>query len=107
MTESKEKSIMLNIRLKPVDHSDQPHTANCTNLGVAQHIAYLDFGFVEPAALAAIAKTQKDGHAVSKGLDGALVTRVAMGVDVLNQLYQQIQQVLIGIRSTTPSKRNQ
>jgi hypothetical protein len=33
--------------------------------------------------LAAIAKTVKDGPAAPKGLDGALVTRVAMGGVVL------------------------
>lgn len=43
---------------------------------LSQRIAYLDFGFIEPALLAAIAKTAKDGQAAPKGLDGHLVTRV-------------------------------
>ncbi|MEC4889726.1 MAG: hypothetical protein RI101_06650 [Nitrospira sp.] len=42
----------------------------------------MDFGFIEPALLGAIAKTAKDSQAAPKGLDGHLVTRVAMGVDV-------------------------
>ena len=67
-------------------------------VGVAQEIAYLDFGFSEPGLLAAIAKTAKDGQAAPIGLDGTLVTRVAMGVDVLARLHQQIQHVLVGLR---------
>ncbi len=36
--------------------------------------------------------------------DGQLVTRVAMGVDVLSRLYQQIQQVLVGMRDARQPK---
>ena len=95
MSEAKDMTIALNVRLKPVDHSDLPHQANYSNVGVAQGIAYLDFGFIEPALLGAIVKTAKDGQAAPKAIDGQLVTRVAMGVDVLARLHQQIQQVVI------------
>jgi hypothetical protein len=104
MSEAKDKTIALNVRLKSVDHSDLPHQANYSHVGVAQGIAYVDFGFIEPAVLAAIAKTAKDGHAAPKGLDGALVTRVAMGVDVLARLHQQIQQVLVSMRDARQPK---
>ena len=67
-------------------------------------IAYVDFGFIEPALLAAIDKTAKDGQAGPKGLEGALVTRVAMGVDVLARLHQQIQQVLVSLRDARQPK---
>jgi hypothetical protein len=65
---------------------------------VAQGIAYLDFGFIVPTLFAAIAKTANDDQAAPKGLEGTLVTRVAMRVDVLARLHQQIQQVLVGLR---------
>lgn len=93
-----DNTISLNVRLKPSEPSAHPHTVNYSNVGVAQGIAYMDFGFIEPAVLAAIVKTAKDGQAAPKGLDGHLVTRVAMGVDVLARLQQQIQQVLVGLR---------
>ena len=64
----------------------------------------MDFGFIEPALLGAIAKTAKDGQAAPKGLDGHLVTRVAMGVDVLARLHQQVQQVLVTMREARQSK---
>lgn len=104
MSDSTEKTIPLNVRLKPSQPSAQPQAANYTNVGVAQGIAYLDFGFIEPSLLGAIAKTAKDGQAAPKGLDGHLVTRVAMSVDVLARLQQQIQQVLVGLREARQGK---
>ena len=104
MSDSTDKTIPLNVRLKPSEQSAHPLAANYTNVGVAQGIAYLDFGFIEPAALAAIAKTAKDGQVAPKGLDGHLVTRVAMGVDVLARLQQQIRQVLVGLREAREGK---
>jgi hypothetical protein len=107
MGETKDKTIALNVRLKPSEPSAHPRATNYTNVGVAQGIAYLDFGFIEPTLLAAIAKTEKDGQAAPKGLDGTLVTRVAMGVDVLARLHQQIQQVLVGMRDARGMKPKQ
>lgn len=104
MSDAKNQTLALNVRLKPSEPSAHPRATNYTNVGVAKGIAYLDFGFIEPTLLAAIAKTTKDGQATSKGLEGALVTRVAMGVDVLARLHQQIQQVLVGLRDARQPK---
>ena len=104
MSDAKDKTIALNVRLKPSESSAHPRATNYTNVGVAQGIAYVDFGFIEPALLAAIAKTAKDGQAAPKGLEGALVTRVAMSVDVLARLHQQIQQVLVSLRDARQPK---
>ena len=106
MSDATDKTIALNVRLKPSESSAHPRATNYTNVGVAQGIAYVDFGFIEPALLAAIAKTAKDGQAAPKGLEGALVTRVAMSVDVLARLHQQIQQVLVGLRDARQPKTN-
>ena len=105
MSESKGKAIPLNVRLKPSESSAHPLATNYTTVGVAQGIAYVDFGFIEPALLGAIAKTAKDGQAAPKGLDGHLVTRVAMSVEVLARLHQQIQQVLVSMRDARQGKR--
>ena len=104
MSDPKGQTVALNVRLKPSESSAHPRATNYTNVGVAQGIAYVDFGFIEPTLLAAIAKTAKDGQAAPKGLEGALVTRVAMSVDVLAQLHQQIQQVLVGLRDALQVK---
>ena len=104
MRDAKDQTIAVNVRLKPSESSAHPRATNYTNVGVAQGVAYVDFGFIEPTLLAAVAKTAKDGQAVPKGLEGALVTRVAMGVDVLARLHQQIQQVLISVRDARQLK---
>jgi hypothetical protein len=102
MSEVKDQTIAMNVRLKPSESSAHPRATNYTNVGVAQGIAYL--GFIEPTLLAAITKTTKDGQAAPKGLDATLVTRVAMSVDVLARLHQQIQQVLVGLRDARQPK---
>jgi len=104
MNDATDKTIALNVRLKPSEPSAHPRATNYTNVSVAQGIAYLDFGFIEPTLLAAIAKTAKDGQAAPKGLEGTIVTRVAMGLDVLARLHQQIQQVLVSLRDAQLSK---
>ena len=104
MSETKAKTIALNVRLKPSEPSVHPRATNYTNVSLTQGIAYLDFGFIEPTLLAAIAKTAKDGQAAPKGLDGIFVTRVAMGVDVLARLHQQIQQILVGLHDARRPK---
>lgn len=104
MNDAQDKILTLNVRLKSSDSSAHPRAANYTNVGLAQGIAYVDFGFIEPALLGAIAKTAKNGQAAPKGIEGQLVTRVAMGVDVLARLHQQIQQVLIELRDATQPK---
>jgi hypothetical protein len=104
MNEAKGTTIALNVRLKPSESSAHPLAANYTNVGVAQGVAYLDFGFIEPALLATIAKTAKDGNAAPKGLEGHVVTRVAMPIDNLVQLHQQLQQVLMSLRAAQQPK---
>jgi hypothetical protein len=104
MNETKDKALTLNVRLKSNDSSAHPRATNYTNVGVVQGIAYVDFGFIEPSVLGAIAKTAKDGQAAPKGIEGQVVTRVAMGIDVLARLHQQIQQVFAGIHDLNNSK---
>lgn len=82
MNDSRHKSIAFNVRLMPVDHSNLPHSANYSHVGLAQGIAYLDFSFIGPALLGAIMQTAKEGQPAPKAIEGQLVTRVAMGVDV-------------------------
>lgn len=106
MIETHEQRTTVNVRLKPVEHSDQPCTSNYTNVGLAHHIAYLDFGFIEPSVLAAIARSQTDVQGTPQSLDGTLVTRVAVGVNVLAQLHQQIQHILLSLRATAHPSTN-
>ena len=49
MSDVKDQTIELNVHLKPSESSAHPRATNYTNVGVAQGIAYVDFGFIEPA----------------------------------------------------------
>lgn len=103
MSDRKDTSIGLKVQLTPSDSSTHPRVANYTTVGIAQGMAYLDCGFIEPALLASVAKTAKDGPAAPKRLGGHLVARVAMDINALAHLYQQIQQVLVGVHAARKS----
>ena len=93
------------MKLIPVEHSNQPVSANYSTVAVAQGIAYVDFGFIEPQALALLARAAQNGQLVHKGLEGKLAVRVATGLDVLQRLHQQLQQVLMGVRAAKGAKQ--
>src|SRR6266498_2091431 len=49
------------IRLVQVDNSDQPVVANYTAINVAPGMVFVDFGFLEPAMLAALPRVARSG----------------------------------------------
>jgi len=106
-TERNEKLVTLNVKLSPVGTSDQPVSANYTTVGVAQGIAYVDFGFIEPSALGTLARSAREGKEVPKSLDGRLAVRVALPLDALLRLQQQLQQVVAGLRGQRAAKRDE
>lgn len=99
-----EHTLAVPVTLSPVNNTDQPVTANYTRVAVAQGIAYLDFGFIEPAALGALVRGARESNAAPKCLEGRLVVRVAVPLDVLLRLEQQLHQVLVGLRGKRETK---
>ncbi len=99
------ETITLNVRLKANGQDTQPVLANYSTLGIAQNIAYIDFGFIEPAVLAAVAKSAQRNGAVPKNLEGQLATRVALPMDAVLRLHQQLTQVLTGLHKGRSSKK--
>lgn len=83
----------LGVRLVPVENSDQPVLANYTALSVAPGMVFIDFGFLEPAMLAALPKVAKAGGKLPEQVNGKLAVRVAMGFDTLQNLKQQIDRL--------------
>ena len=65
---------------------------------MAQGIAYLDFGFIEPALLVKVMMASQNGQTSPEQVEGKLVTRVSLGLDVLARLQGQMQQVLLNLR---------
>ncbi len=93
------KTTGLNIRLAPVNNSDQPVLANFTRLNGAPGMVFLDFGFLEPAALAALSRLAQTGGKIPESLNGKLAVRVALGFDTLAALHQQLGQVMAGLKA--------
>ncbi|MGB5042582.1 MAG: hypothetical protein WBO67_16680 [Nitrospira sp.] len=99
-----DKSVAVNVRLKPVSPSDQPILVNYTHVGLSDGLAYVDFGFLEPALLSAVATRAKQGEVTPKQVEGISAARVALPLDSVVRLYQQLQRVLVGLQ---PAKTKQ
>lgn len=84
----------MGLRLVPVGNSDQPVFANVCNVNVAPGVAFIDFGFLEPAMLTALPRVARQGGKLPERIDGRLAVRVAVGVEALASLHQQISRVL-------------
>ncbi len=95
-----EKAVAVSVRLKPVGQSDQPALVNYTHVGLAQGLAYVDFGFLEPALLSAVIQRVQQGEALPQHLEGARGARVALPLDALVRLHQQLTQVVKGLQRT-------
>ena len=102
--EKQDKTVGLNIKLMPVDHSDQPVLANFTRLNGAPGMVFVDFGFLEPAALSALSRLARSGGKIPETLNGKLAVRVALGYDTLAALHQQLGQVVAGLRAERAEK---
>ena len=98
------KSVGLNIRLAPVDNSDQPLLSNFTRLNGARGIVFVDFGFLEPSALSALSQLARSGGKIPETLTGKLAVRVALGYDTLAALHQQLGQVVAGMQAQRTDK---
>lgn len=109
-TPSTTQPLALKVKLIPIENSDQPIATNYTQAMIAQGIAYLDFGFIEPGALGLVARAVQDGRPLPKALQGKLGARISMSLDVALRLHQQLQQLLAGVkgpRKPTPGTGTQ
>ena len=106
MTQAKPKAPAFEVRLKSNDSSGHPRLANYTKIAVARGISYVDFGFVEPALIGAMANGAANGQVAAEDIEGQLVARVAMDVDVLGRLHRQLQHVLLSLRGAAEGNAN-
>jgi hypothetical protein len=104
MAEQTKKMEPLSVRLWASEQSGHPRFANYTYVGIANEVACLDFGFIEPASLAGAARHAKNGSGAAKNLDGTAVSRVDMGLRVFQQLHRQINNIMITLKAKRPAK---
>ena len=91
--------LQLGIRLQPVNHSDQPVFSNFTVVQGAPGTVFIDFGFLEPSALPAVARLVQTGGKLPEIINGRLACRIALGLDAAAQLVQQLDQHLRGLQA--------
>jgi hypothetical protein len=97
--EPQKKQVGLNIQLAPSQNSDQPVFTNFTRINGAPGMVFVDFGFLEPAALDALSRLARSGGKIPETLTGKLAVRVALGFDTLAALHQQLGQVVESIKT--------
>jgi hypothetical protein len=89
------RSVSVNLKLVSTGQSDQPVAVNGTAIQVVQGVAYIDFGFIDPAVLVALTRSAKAGTQPTQDtVEGKLLVRVAMGVDMLRSFRSQLEGVL-------------
>jgi hypothetical protein len=82
--------LQMGLRLRSVDHSDQPVFANFTSVQGAPGMVFLDFGFLEPGSLPALSRLAQSGEKLPEAINGRLACRLVLGVDTAAQLAQQL-----------------
>ncbi len=101
---TQETTVGLSIKLAAVGDSDQPVFTNFTRLNGAPGMVFVDFGFLEPAALAALSRLARSGGKIPETLSGKLAVRVALGYDTLATLHQQLGQVVAGLSAQSAAR---
>jgi hypothetical protein len=93
----------VNVQLVPSADSERPVLSNFTTLHPAPGMVLMDFGFLEPGALAALSQMARSGKKMPERINGRLATRVALSYESLATLHQQIGRLLQAVskRGTT------
>jgi hypothetical protein len=86
--------LQVGIRLQPVDESDQPVFSNVTAVQGAPGMVFLDFGFIEPSAVPAVARLAQTGGKVPEAISGRLACRIAVSLETALQFATQLEQHL-------------
>lgn len=93
-----DKSVAVNVRLQSTEDIGQPILANYSHASVAQGVVYIDFGFLEPGLISAVAQRAQNDEAIPKQLVGSRAARVALPVDAVIRLHQQLQQMVASLQ---------
>lgn len=95
------QTVSVAIRLQSVDHSEQPVFANFTTVQTASGVVFIDFGFLEPQTMAALARLGQPGAKIPEAIGGNLACRMALSLETTASLANQLNQLL---RSATAAQ---
>ena len=92
--ESTDRRVQVGIRLAPSEPSTQPVLCNFSGVTNAGGLLLLEFGFIEPGGLNAVAKAARSGGNPPDAIGGQRICRLALLPDTAAQLAQQLNQLL-------------
>ena len=94
----------IGVRLVPTGDGDLPTLSNFARVQMSASGVLVDFGFIEPAGLDALARTAKAGGKMPEAVNGRLAGRFALTPDALVALHQQLGQAIAGLQSARRTK---
>ena len=95
----------IGVRLVPTGNSDLPILSNFARVQLSASGVLVDFGFIEPAGLDALARTARAGGKMPEAVNGRLAARFALTPDALVALHQQLGQAMAGLRDARLPKQ--
>jgi len=88
------QSVTVAVRLQPVEHSQQPVFSNFTTVQAGTGVVFIDFGFREPQTIANLTRLGQPGVTVPEAIGGTLACRMALSIDTVANLANQLNQLL-------------
>ncbi|EXI63730.1 MAG: hypothetical protein AW08_03905 [Candidatus Accumulibacter adjunctus] len=88
------QSVTVAVRMQPVEHSQQPVFSNFTTVQAGSGVVFIDFGFFEPQTLAYLSRLGQPGVKVPEAIDGTLACRMALSIETVANLANQLNQLL-------------
>jgi len=93
-SEGTAKRMQVGLRLSAGEQSAQPILCNFSGVSNAGGLLLLEFGFIEPGGLNAIAKAARSGGNPPDAINGQRICRLALPPDTATQLAQQLNGLL-------------
>ena len=88
------QAMQVGIRMQQGEHTGQPIYSNFTAVQGGQGVVFVDFGFLEPQAMQALAKMKQSGEKVPETIGARMACRMAISVDAAANLNRQLNQLL-------------
>ena len=88
------QAVSVAVRLQPVEHSQQPIFSNFATVQAGTGVVFIDFGFLEPQTMAHLARLGQPGVSVPEAIAGTLACRMALSLDTVANLANQLNQLL-------------
>ena len=88
------QALQVGIRMQQGEHAGQPIYSNFTAVQGGQGVVFVDFGFLEPQAMQALAKMTQAGDKVPETIGARMSCRMAISADAAANLNRQLSQLL-------------